>query len=223
MSGLLFSNQVDQYNQEGYLLVSGLIPNSISVKAEQEMWHCSGVDADKPETWSNGTIVENYFNDDIVACYTDEFITVAAQLAGDDPATYSKPEEAHSLNVFPSTGDWSWPSPHIDHSIKKDGYKTFPRAFRIAAMTYLSDVEEHGGGTIVWPRSHHYIWALAKSNPTCYEYMWVLGNDIHQVDLGTPMELTPNRGDVLFYHFLCAHSGSKNVNSQPRFALNTKW
>ena len=105
MSGLLFSNQVDQYNQEGYLLVSGLIPNSISVKAEQEMWHCSGVDADKPETWSNGTIVENYFNDDIVACYTDEFITVAAQLAGDDPATYSKPEEAHSLNVFPSTGD----------------------------------------------------------------------------------------------------------------------
>ena len=42
MSGLLFSNQVDQYNQEGYLLVSGLIPNSISVKAEQEMWHCSG-------------------------------------------------------------------------------------------------------------------------------------------------------------------------------------
>ena len=42
-------------------------------------------------------------------------------------------------------------------------------------------------------------------------------------DLGMPMELRPNRGDVLFYHFLCAHSGSKNTNSQPRFALNTKW
>ena len=223
MSNLLSSNQVDQYNQEGYLLMSGLIPNLISVKAEQEMWRCSDVKADEPETWTNGTTAANNLNDDIVACYTNEFITVAAQLAGDDPATYSKPEEAYSLNVFPSKEEWSWSGPHIDHSIKTDGYKTFPRAFRIAAMTYLSDVEEHGGGTIVWPRSHHRIWSLAKSNPTYYEYMWVLGNDIERADLGTPMELTPNRGDVLFYHFLCAHSGSKNVNSQPRFALNTKW
>ena len=223
MSNLLSSNQVDQYNQEGYLLMSGLIPNLISVKAEQEMWRCSDVKADEPETWTNGTTAANYLNDDIVACYTNEFITVAAQLAGDDPATYSKPEEAYSLNVFPSKEEWSWSGPHIDHSIKTDGYKTFPRAFRIAAMTYLSDVEEHGGGTIVWPRSHHRIWSLAKSNPTYYEYMWVLGNDIERADLGTPMELTPNRGDVLFYHFLCAHSGSKNVNSQPRFALNMKW
>ncbi len=91
MSNLLSSNQVDQYNQEGYLLMSGLIPNSISVKAEQEMWHCSDVKADEPETWTNGTIAANYLNDDIVACYTDEFITVAAPLAGDDTATYSKP------------------------------------------------------------------------------------------------------------------------------------
>ena len=223
MPNLLSPNQVDQYNQEGYLLMSGLIPNSISAKAEKEMWHCSDVKADEPETWINGTTAANYLNDDIVACYTDEFIMVAAQLAGDDPTTYSKPKEAYSINVFPSVGEWNWPSPHIDHSIKRDGYKTFPRAFRIAAMTYLSDVGERGGGTIVWPRSHHRIWALAKSNPAHYEYMWVLGNDIHQADLGMPMELRPNRGDVLFYHFLCAHSGSKNTNSQPRFALNTKW
>ena len=63
-------------------------------------------------------------------------------------------------------------------------------------MTYISNVKsnvkKHGGGTIVWPRSHHNIWALAKSNPTLYEYMWVLGNDIHQINLGTPVELTPN-------------------------------
>ena len=39
-----------------------------------------------------------------------------------------------------------WLSPHIDYLIKTDGYKTFPRTFRIAAMTYLNDVEEHGSG-----------------------------------------------------------------------------
>ena len=39
-----------------------------------------------------------------------------------------------------------WLSPHIDYLIKTDGYKTLPRTFRIAAMTYLNDVEEHGSG-----------------------------------------------------------------------------
>ena len=74
MPNLLSPNQVDQYNQEGYLLMSGLIPNSILAKAEKEMWHCSDVKADEPETWINGTTAANYLNDDIVACYTDEFI-----------------------------------------------------------------------------------------------------------------------------------------------------
>jgi len=41
--------------------------------------------------------------------------------------------------------------------------------------------------------------------------------------LSRPVELTPRRGDVLFYHYLCAHAGSMNTSSRPRFALNMKW
>jgi ectoine hydroxylase-related dioxygenase (phytanoyl-CoA dioxygenase family) len=53
--------------------------------------------------------------------------------------------------------------------------------------------------------------------------MWVLGQAIRELDLGGPVELTPKQGDVLFYHYLCAHAGSMNTSDRPRLALNMKW
>jgi ectoine hydroxylase-related dioxygenase (phytanoyl-CoA dioxygenase family) len=90
-------------------------------------------------------------------------------------------------------------------------------------MTYLSDVPSHGAGTIVWPGSHLKLEALAKSDPERYELMWALNQDIPRAGIGEPVELTPRRGDVLFYHYLCAHAGSKNTSDRPRLALNMKW
>jgi ectoine hydroxylase-related dioxygenase (phytanoyl-CoA dioxygenase family) len=90
-------------------------------------------------------------------------------------------------------------------------------------MTYLSDVSPHGGGTVVWPGSHQRIEALARRDPQRYEMMWALGQALGEIDLGPPIELAPRRGDVLFYHHLCAHAGSANTSPRPRFALNMKW
>jgi ectoine hydroxylase-related dioxygenase (phytanoyl-CoA dioxygenase family) len=53
--------------------------------------------------------------------------------------------------------------------------------------------------------------------------MWMLKLEIEKLDLGPPVELTPRCGDVLFYHYLLAHSGSTNTSDRPRFALNMKW
>jgi ectoine hydroxylase-related dioxygenase (phytanoyl-CoA dioxygenase family) len=90
-------------------------------------------------------------------------------------------------------------------------------------MTFLSDVSEHGGGTVVWPGAHQKLRALAESDPEKYEMMWVLNQSMKEVNLGEPVETTPRRGDVLFYHSLCPHAGSKNISDRPRFALNMKW
>jgi len=150
-------------------------------------------------------------------------LSAAAQLAGDDPAAFRPPARAYAINVFPSQGEWRWPGPHIDHAIKEHGHRTFPRAFRIAAMTFLGDVAPHGGGTVVWPGSHRKLETLARSEPERYETMWALNQDLGRADLGDPVELTPRRGDVLFYHYLCAHAGSKNTGERPRLAFNMKW
>jgi ectoine hydroxylase-related dioxygenase (phytanoyl-CoA dioxygenase family) len=90
-------------------------------------------------------------------------------------------------------------------------------------MTFLNDVAPHGGGTVVWPGSHLKIERLANSDPSRYEMMWVLNQELDRADIGDPVELTPKRGDVLLYHYLCAHAGSQNTSDHPRLALNQKW
>jgi len=224
MQSPLSTAQVQQYREEGYLLVSGLIPKEIAVKAEAAMWDAIGVSPDDPESWKAVSRRHtNFPKAELTACYTLEFLAAAAQLAEDDPSIFKPPRSGYAINVFPTSGEWKWPGPHIDHAIKEHGHKTFPRAFRIATMTFLHDVTQHGGGTVVWPGSHKKLRALGESDPVKYEYMWVLNSDMRKVDIGQPVELTPKQGDVLFYQYLCCHAGSMNLSRRPRFAMNMKW
>jgi phytanoyl-CoA dioxygenase PhyH len=221
---ILSEEQLERYSRDGYLLVSGLIPAAVASAAEAAMWPCMGLDPGDPASWQNarpGHVV--YEDPALLACYTPAYIAAAADLAGDDPSTLRTPTRAYTINIFPQEAEWQWPRPHIDHAIKDAGHKVFPRAFRIAAMTFLSDVEPHGGGTVVWPGSHRKLEALARSDPQRYELMWTLGSDIGKVDLPEPVETTPKQGDVLFYHYLCAHAGSMNTRARPRLAMNAKW
>ncbi len=214
--GVLLPEQVEEFGELGYLVVSGLIPEEVSRAAEARL-------REMVDSGVSGSGHGRFDDFALVACYTDSMLHAAAELAGEDLSLFPAPAEAYVINSLPSPGPWEWPEPHIDHAIEKDGHRTFPRPFLIAAMTYLSDVDPHGGGTIVWPGSHRRLKTLAESHTDLYEYMWVLNQDLGKVDLGEPVELTPQRGDVLFYDTLCAHAGSKNVTARPRLAMNRKW
>jgi hypothetical protein len=221
---MLSEDQERSYNESGYLLVSGLIPPEVSEAAEAAMWTVIGARPEDPATWVEVAKAHQAFESaEVSACYTPAYVAAAEQLADEVAGSFRPPPRPYAINVFPTEGPWQWPRPHIDHAIREHGHKTFPRAFRIAAMTFLSDVAPHGGGTVVWPGSHRRLEALARSDPSRYELMWTLNQSLREIDLGEPVELTPRRGDVLFYHYLCAHAGSMNVSDRPRLALNMKW
>lgn len=220
---VLSDAQRSQYARDGFLLVSGLIPDGISAAAETAIRRALQIDAGDPMTWAAPSGHRSIPDPELTAVYTPQFLQAAAELVGEDPLLFNPPKAAYAINVFPQPGPWQWPEPHIDHAIKEHGHKTFPRAFKIATMTFLSDVPPHGAGTIVWPGSHRRIEALARSDPDRYEMMWVLNQDLDKAGIGEPVETTPHRGDVLFYHYLCAHAGSMNTSDRPRLALNMKW
>ena len=218
----LSPNQLDAYARDGFVLISGLIPYASTAAAADAMWIAMDADPDDRTTWPEG-----YFQglDDpaIVACYTADFLAAAAALSGHPRDSIGAPGGALAINIFPTADAWHMPNPHIDHAIKEHGHRTFPLPFRLATMTFLSDVPERGGGTAVWPGSHQRIEALAHSDEDKYEYMWALNQDMERAELGDPIVLAPSRGDVLFYQCLCAHSGSANKSDHPRLALNYKW
>lgn len=219
----LTAEQMRRYEEDGYLLVSGLIAPRIVELGEAAMWRSLGALSDDPATWKEARTVGTFDDPAILACYTPEMLAVVAQLAGEDVSPVHAPSRAFAINVYPQEGPWQHHGPHIDHAIKKDGYKTFPRPFHVATIAYLNDVARHGAGTVVWPGSHKKIEALAKSDLERFEYMWVLNEALDELDLGEPLELLGKQGDVLFYHYLCAHSGSTNASDRPRLALVSKW
>ena len=216
-STLLTQDQIDTYERDGYLLASGLVPAELAARADAFLLKLM----DSPKLNKLG----HFSHDDpcLVECFTPDLIAAAAKLASEEVSTFPPPSQVYIIPTFPTQDVWQWPKPHIDHALKENGYKTIPRAFRIACMTYLHDVAPHGGGTIVWPGSHRKLTALAEGDPEKYELMWALNQELKEMDLGEPLELTPRQGDVFFFHYLCAHAGSQNTGSRIRLAFNHKW
>jgi hypothetical protein len=224
MKAILTAEQRQSYREQGYLVVSGLIPERVARDAETTMWRLLELDPEDRTGWPRSEIEHRTYRDPaLLACFTGVLLGAAAELGGDDPTSYRPPSAAYAINIFPQEGEWRWPAPHIDHARKEHGQLVFPRPFRVACMLYLTDTPPHGAGTVVWPGSHARLEELAKSDRQRYELMWALGCDLGRVELGPPKELAPRQGDAVFYHYLCAHSGSMNTSDRPRFALNMKW
>jgi ectoine hydroxylase-related dioxygenase (phytanoyl-CoA dioxygenase family) len=174
-------------------------------------------------TWSRPVIATGFSDPDLLACFTPQTRAAAAQLAEEPVENFPVPTGTLVINVFPQEGEWMPQGMHIDHAIKNHDHSVFPRPLRVASITYLNDVQPQSGGTCVWPGSHRIIEQLAKSDPVLYEKMWKLNENLSSLNLGEPLELLGKQGDVLFYHYLTAHSGSTNIGTYPRLALVYKW
>ncbi|MBS10746.1 MAG: hypothetical protein CME19_03975 [Gemmatimonadetes bacterium] len=229
---VLTDDQIALYHKEGYQLVSGLMSEAIADQAEQAMWRLMEMDPADTDTWSRvpesadeftegrGVVIFNGLQDhDLMACATEDYLTAVAQLLGEPIGSLHPPEAVHTQNLLQRDVEWSLPRPHVDGIPKMHMHRTFPGPYRITSLFYLSDVEHQGGGTCAWPGSQRKIRELAESDPVAYEHLYDLNKDIPSLDLGEPIELTPKRGDVLFFQHLFGHNGSANVLPKPRFMM----
>lgn len=228
---MLSDEQMARYEQDGYVLVSGLLSDDVMDRAEVAMWRVLEMDRDDSSTWTripegveyneNRGLIAHYGveDPDLVACATPDFMKAVAQLIGEDVDDLHVPQAVQTQNLFRVEGAPSWPGPHVDGIPKENALKTFPGPFRIAVIVYLSDVAPNGGGTVGWPGSHRKIRALAESDSEKYELLYNLNPDVKTLDLGDPIELLPKRGDVLFFQHLWAHGAPVNRLDKPRLAL----
>src|SRR5262245_30155279 len=220
----LSDEQVVQYRRDGFLLASGLVPEDVVSQAEAAMWETLGAAVHSPETWDLLGPAPRIVRDQrLVAAYTDSLMAAAAQLAGEDMAGFRRPTHAFTINNPPVPGPWQPHPTHLDAVSPGLRHRTFPRPYSIGVIVYLTDAAAHGGGTIVHPGSHLKLRAFAGADPRRYRYLAALNADLGRVDLGAGIELTPSRGQVLFFDYLCAHAASANVGRSPRLAMLHKW
>jgi hypothetical protein len=156
------------YNREGFVLVSGLIPQVECEAAVEAMWDALAegdgagrepvVRADRG-TWPRGVVAPQLFDPAINALWNAEYLRLAALLSdgyaipdgapGRDSAAIEPPMGDHGLmaiNTFPVAPEggeeaaaWEMPGGHLDHCIPHDGFLTFPRPVRMSTMTFLND------------------------------------------------------------------------------------
>ncbi|MCH2659707.1 hypothetical protein MK163_04640, partial [bacterium] len=104
----LSPNQLDAYARDGFVLISGLIPDASAAAAADAMWIAMDADPDDRTTWPEG-----YFQglDDpaIVACYTADFLAAATALSGHPRDSIGAPGGALAINIFPTA---VWPGSH---------------------------------------------------------------------------------------------------------------
>ena len=110
-----------------------------------------------------------------------EVLSGAYEQVGPYPMTQhpiGPPSETLAVNVFPAEqGEWAWPSPHTDSGATDSGgagWRTVPRPVRLQHITYLTGPapgRQGGGGTVVWPGSHHRLEALWQADNAAYEWM----------------------------------------------------
>jgi len=213
--GSMTLQQIEDYLTNGFLL----LPNAVDPQTVDRARSTLAAKITKGE----GTTHHQFVSDASVrACFSERVCSAAAELAGAGKRLLP-PRTAYTITVFPTAEQWEWPAPHIDHAKKEDAHQTFPPPFLVGCLIYLTDIQSHCGGTVVWPGSHRCLDALATSNPERYKFLATLNGDISQIDLGSPKEIIAHAGDALLYQYLCAHAGSSNTGTEPRFALNHKW
>jgi hypothetical protein len=224
---------IERYNADGYVLVSGLIGPEVHRPATDAIWAAmedpsdhwltgesqGGLQRRDRSTWpaEPKQFARSVAHPAVSALWTPAYRAMAEALAAgfvperdtmhlpDVPIT--APGGALAINIFPMAAPaegWSWPSPHIDHSIENHGYRTFPRPVRMSTMTYISPSPgegAHGGSTVVWKGSHRAMERLAAADPKRFELMHPLGGALEEAGVLEleKVEINVQAGDVLFY------------------------
>ena len=233
---MLSQEKLAQYDRDGYVLVSGLIPEETIADAEAAIWSVLGMDREDPASWSplpddtdgvtttvSQGVIEHFGVQDpaLLACCTPAFYEVQSQLARENADAFHcekpQPEAVWTRSVFPVSEGWDYHNGHADGGHRP--FNVFPGSFRVSSLTYLDSGVAQGGGTAVWPGSHRKLSEAAVQDPDRYRMLSDFRNPQQRFGLGEPVELRPSRGDVLFFYYLLIHSGSLNTSNKPRFAL----
>ena len=229
----LTAEQKLHFIDQGYLVVKGVLTADRVAKTKAALIEVLNIDESAPIP-DVGKLVLSPEPEVIattIPARTPEFESIVEQLCGPDflrGIAYSPYLKWHHKPTlmggyipivnFPKKGEakpFDTLGYHIDGG---EEVTLWPDKNFLAVMAYLSDVESHGGATVIRPGSHRQVfeeWRKINFKPN--------GKmpGIPDLNYNEPVAIEAKAGDVCFMHYLCLHSGSDNVSHSIRYGLNT--
>ena len=230
MQPILNEAQKQQFIRDGYVVARGLLPRPLVEATRVNLLRALQIDVDDPFTWEG----KSYSSDPdalaaTVPCRTTAVEQVAEELVGSGfvhGLAYSPFLAARGIVPstikgyipvlnFPVPGAQRFECPLDYHIDGMAATALWPVYQSLVVFAYLTDVREYGGATTVLPGSHlqifrHFLGGEAEFN-----------GEVPHLQYADPMPVAGAAGDVIFMHYLLAHSGSANHSDQIRVGLNT--
>ena len=231
-SARLSDAQREQFVQDGYVIVPGLLPPEAVATVRDRLLEATGQRQDDPATWNRSATVLFDLCPLTTPCWTDELLRVSAELAGphiERTKLFSPYRESQGLDPYTEgyVPVLNYPTPEPPEFEEPTGYHLdgmhrvtlFPKLLYLVVFAYLTDVPAYGGATACWPGSHRALfrhWLGRETGPD-----GSIPDHTPGIDLGRPVPMPGQAGDVILMHYLLAHSGSANHASQIRIGLNS--
>ncbi|MEM7130034.1 MAG: hypothetical protein AAF702_27135 [Chloroflexota bacterium] len=224
---MLTTAQKEQFIDEGYLKIPGVVPRVLIDAARRAVNHSIGHvgegGADPSRNRSafycaellQASVILDLFN-------KSPILEIAESLMGVgnvQPVVSAKPYPRFPL---PLGEDPPAPRGHIDgigngsNGTAKGDYK---RNFTAFAVVYLADVlESYSGNFTVWPKSHRFF--ADYFNQQGHQ---VLANGVPQLELPEePLMITAKAGDLILAHHQIFHGACANAAPDVRHAVITR-
>lgn len=228
----LNASQKQQFVEEGYLVVRGVLSPEQVEKTKSSLLGSMGIVENDPATWEG----KPSFPTDLAvigttsAARTPEFEAVTAQLVGPDfrrGVCFSPFLEWNDLPselagyipvlAYPAAGEKQL-TPSGYHIDGGKYVTTYPVRYFLAVMAYLTDVTKYGGATLVRPGSHRQVFEQWLADGRTPDEQLAA---VPPLDYTDPVAVVAEAGDVCFMHYLMVHSGSTNRAATIRVGINT--
>jgi ectoine hydroxylase-related dioxygenase (phytanoyl-CoA dioxygenase family) len=210
-----------QFARDGFLLLSGLVPENLLEQADREV---EGLIAERPPDPSKaGRDADAWFPpvSRLPAC--DQVLRGSPVLAaaGELVAPYTLDHAFDHIQVATTESGWNHVpgGPHIDgHNPAEER----PSSFTVLIGVFLTDQTRSQSGNLwVWPGSHLDHQSLFRQRGT--RALMDVGGHCTLLEpptpLGPALELKGRRGDVVIAHYLLGHNKGGNTSGRTRRSI----
>jgi hypothetical protein len=208
---LLNPQQLEQWETQGYLRVSGLVPDTLCDAVKQFICDHQQIDLTDTSTWYpnasdwHGLMLQVYQHPTIEAIRMHpqvkqlfaELYQTQNILPNTDKVSYNPPE----------TEQWRFRHNHLHWDIDMDQ----PAAYYIQGLIYLDDVPENRGPLRLVPGFHQRFDEYVQQFETSHQAQ-------HSIrDLPEAIAVPGRKGDVVVWLQTLPHAASANHSELPRF------
>ncbi len=224
MSKVLTPAEIDQFVEDGYVVLRDAFPSSVAAEVRSVLWKELGLSPDDRAGWTKNLVsLQKVFQG---PPFTGAF---TARLAGalDDLMGAGRYHPPTGLGwwpvAFPGFEPPPWKPPttgwHVDgiqfhHHVDSADQGMLP-------IFLLSDINPGGGGTAVSVGSHKIAARILRDSEPDGLHVNELAKRMMAADArDRVVELTGRAGDVALHHPFMLHARSANTGDQVRFICN---